>query len=127
MPHWREHGKCVPLLDPGTTTPVAAGEQPMFAVMVVVAVTVGVGSLVVPPVTLAQQEHAEENFLGEEQCTEAKVGTALGVIVSLPPMRVIVVVRVVLRVVKAAEVEGRTGSVVNLVTVLVTVLQMSCS
>jgi hypothetical protein len=114
----------LPPFESGTTTPVAAGPQPMLARTVVVAVTVGVGSVVVPPVTFAQQEHAELNSPGEEQWAEAKVGTALGVRVSLP-MRVTVVVKVAFRVVNAAEVEGEgttMGSVVNLVRVLVTVL-----
>lgn len=124
VPSWREHGKCAASpeddLDPATL--LAAGPQPILAVTVEVTVEVGTGSVVVPAVTLAQQAHALENWPGEEQWAEAKVGTADGRRVELP-MRVIVVVSVVLRVVKAAEVEGEgTGLVVNFVTVLVTVL-----
>ncbi|CAH0019095.1 unnamed protein product [Clonostachys rhizophaga] len=57
---------------------VAAGPQPTSSTRVVVTVTVGADIVVVPAVTLAQHEQADENRLGSGHWLVAKVGTMLG-------------------------------------------------
>lgn len=112
MPQRPEHGN-----RSLEATAVAAGPQPTSNQRVVVTVTVGVGRRVVPGVTSAQQWQADENWPFSGHCTAAKVGTAMGEMVSLPAGVVVVLMAVLV-----GKVTTGWRDVVYLETVVVTVL-----